>query len=170
MENEALEQIEQNPHWLEQKALCLLGDDWNEGLIGIVAGRIAERFHKPTLCLARNGDTAKGSARSIEGFDLYRALSDVQAKDGIFGAFGGHSAAAGFSLPLSHVGKLRNAFWTAGEEWWDDEASDASYIVDAPINLHQLTISLLDGLKRLEPFGQGNPDLSCTSLMQEWLR
>ena len=159
MEQEALEQIEANPHWLEKKTLTVFGADFNEGLVGIVAGRLAERFHKPTLCLAKNGDMAKGSGRSIRGYDLHRSLAeDVQGKYGLFYAFGGHEAAAGFSLELKDVEKLREAFWDAGDEAWNKEIPEANYTADAPLELKDLNITLVDELKRLEPYGQQNPE------------
>ncbi|EPZ43810.1 single-stranded-DNA-specific exonuclease RecJ [Alicyclobacillus acidoterrestris] len=158
MEDEALLQIAGNLSWLEEKTLVIDGQGFHEGLVGIVAGRIAERFNKPTLCLTNVHDGAKGSGRSIEGFDLFRALEDIQAKQRIFTRMGGHAAAAGFSLNSEDVEKLRKAFQTAGQEWWHDEIPEAHHKVDAKLRLRDVNLKFLDALRDLEPFGRDNPE------------
>ena len=125
--------------------------DCHESLAGIVAGRIRERYCKPTLILTRSEDGAKGSGRSIEAYHMFNAL--VEVKD-LLTKFGGHPMAAGFSLPEDKVDEFRrrlneNAKLTEEDfipKIWIDVAMPFEYINE----------SLIEELELLEPFGQGN--------------
>ena len=159
VEQQALQQIEEHPEWLEQRGLVVAGENWHEGVIGIVAGHLTERFHQSTLCLSLNGDHVKGSGRAIPNFDLYRTLADVQHTTGIFTKWGGHEAAAGMSLFAEDVDRLRTAYCEAVEQnWFEDVELEPFVDCDAPLDLSELSYRLVDDVRLLGPFGQGNPE------------
>jgi single-stranded-DNA-specific exonuclease len=157
IEQQALAQIAQHPEWLDHRSLVVAGEEWHEGVIGIVAGKLTERFGKPTLCIATNGDKAKGSGRSVEEFDLYRTLADVQRESHVFTKWGGHAMAAGFSLASADVETLRQTMWQVIDGYEDVELKP-QIRCDAPLTLTAMSYQLVNDLQRLEPFGQGNPE------------
>lgn len=147
--DEAAAQVEER--YMEDKVLVVFLLDCHESLAGIVAGRIRERYHKPTLILTHSEEGAKGSGRSIEAYHMFQGLVEVQD---LLTKFGGHPMAAGFSLPLEHVEEFRrrlneNAKLTPEDfipKVWIDIALPFEYVDEA----------LIEELERLEPFGQGN--------------
>ena len=147
--DQAVELVEER--YLNDKVLVVFLPDCHESLAGIVAGRIRERYCKPTLILTRSEDGAKGSGRSIEAYHMFNAL--VEVKD-LLTKFGGHPMAAGFSLPEDKVDEFRrrlneNAKLTEEDfipKIWIDVAMPFEYINE----------SLIEELELLEPFGQGN--------------
>jgi single-stranded-DNA-specific exonuclease len=132
--------------------LVFAGEGWHEGVIGIVASRLMERFGKPVLMVTMRGENAKGSGRSLPGFHLFNALHNSAH---LMQKHGGHELAAGFSLPSCEVDRLReeiNAYAAS--------LGDMPFPVqqcDAKLNPTRLTPDLADELALLEPFGQGNP-------------
>ncbi len=137
-------------------ALVLYDADWHLGVIGIVASRIVEEFHKPTILLCRNGDEVKGSARSIRGVNIYDALSSCED---VLTQFGGHDYAAGLSLPESQIAAFRDRFDDAVGEQITPELLTPAIKVDAPLDL--ATIGTVDDrfwavLKQFGPFGPAN--------------
>ncbi|RIV28766.1 single-stranded-DNA-specific exonuclease RecJ [Alicyclobacillaceae bacterium I2511] len=160
VEEDALAQIALQPDWLAQPGLMVAGVGWHEGVIGIVAGKLASRFHRPTLCICVHDSLAKGSGRGIANFNLYQVLAQVQQESRIFTAFGGHQAAAGFSLLAANLEVLRDQFLraAAGQKEVDVRGQR---VCDAPLNLADVLPEVLPGLlrdlQRLAPFGQGNP-------------
>lgn len=150
----ALEQVAQHPDWREHRSLVLAGEGWNPGVIGIVASRIVEQHHRPTLVIAVDGDTAKGSARSIPGFDLYSGLKEI---GDLFEKFGGHTMAAGFTLPASRIDELRNRFAEVAAARLTPDDLRPQVLCDAEVPLEQLDLSLAESLAALEPHGFGNP-------------
>lgn len=147
--DEAAAQVEER--YMADKVLVVFLPDCHESLAGIVAGRIRERYHKPTLILTHSEEGAKGSGRSIEAYHMFQGLVEVQD---LLTKFGGHPMAAGFSLPLEHVDEFRrrlneNAKLTPEDfipKVWIDIALPFEYVDEA----------LIEELERLEPFGQGN--------------
>lgn len=147
--DEAAAQVEER--YMADKVLVVFLPDCHESLAGIVAGRIRERYHKPTLILTHSEEGAKGSGRSIEAYHMFQGLVEVQD---LLTKFGGHPMAAGFSLPLEHVEEFRrrlneNAKLTPEDfipKVWIDIALPFEYVDEA----------LIEELERLEPFGQGN--------------
>ena len=99
-----MKQIEENPSMMFDSVLVVDGEDWNDGVIGIVASRLVELYGRPAIVISKNGETAKGSGRSIEGFSLYDALSAV--KD-VLTHFGGHKLAAGMGVKSRDIDKFR---------------------------------------------------------------
>ncbi len=153
----ALAQIDRDPALLnDYQALVLSSPTWPTGVIGIVAGRLAERFGKPVaLIAARPGQVAWGSARSVPGVDLIAALGECAY---LLKSFGGHAGAAGFSLEAEHIPELRAALSRAVAAPME-AAPPPTLIVDAYVELPDLTLDLVAQINRLAPFGRGNPPL-----------
>lgn len=135
----------------QQKIYVLYDESVHESIAGIVAGRIKERHHHPTIVITKGDQCAKGSARSIEGYNIFEALSSVSD---LFLKFGGHAQAAGFSLPVENVEPLRQRLNEACT--LPPEAFVPKIYIDAPLTADQLTFELLNQLERLQPFGKGN--------------
>ena len=154
VEAQAIEQIEANKHWTLQDTIVVAGpyETWHEGVIGIVAGRLAERYHRPTVCLSVHEGVAKGSGRSVEGFDLYEALYKLSER-GLFQKFGGHAMAAGLSMDVKNIPALRDLLHVESTK---QKIPQAQYVADAELSLHQLSYSLLNDLEKIGPFGNGN--------------
>jgi single-stranded-DNA-specific exonuclease len=133
-------------------ALVLAGQGWHLGVLGIVASRLAEEFYRPTVVLALEGDTAKGSARSIAEFDL---LSALQRLRGRLLQFGGHRQAAGLKLRRQDL----EGFGEALSELALQEVQDFSPAlkIDAEVSLRDVDFPLVRELQALEPLGAGNP-------------
>ena len=150
---EALRQIESNPEWNDRVSTLVYQPDWHKGVVGIVASRLIEHYHRPTIVLTRSGDEASGSARSIPGFNLYEA---IYACRGLLTRYGGHMAAAGMSLPIEHVDRFRDAFEQAVQETLNPELLVPSIRVDAEIRLADIHQKLFEILRQMEPFGPDN--------------
>jgi single-stranded-DNA-specific exonuclease len=137
------------------RAIVLDGPGWHPGVIGIVASRLVERFHRPTVLIARTeGDGfARGSARSIPGFDLLEA---VRACGGHLERFGGHAAAAGFDIRDDAIDGFRTAFEDHARTLLPDEPVPELRI-DLPLRLAEVTPDLVRYLAYAGPFGAGNP-------------
>ncbi len=151
--NEALKMVAREVDPENDRAVVLASDSWHPGVIGIVASRIAEKVHLPTMLISVDGDQGKGSARSIPGFDLYAALSRCQ---GLLSAFGGHKYAAGLTVARERIGALRDAFLKAAQEMLSPEAMVPKLYIDDEISLSQIDMRLVNLLKRFAPFGPQN--------------
>ncbi len=129
---------------------------WHLGVVGIVAARLVERFHRPAVVLAVNEHgVAKGSARTVPGLDLYETLSSC--RDLLLG-FGGHPSAAGVTLQEENIPQFRERFAEAAERRLGVEPEKPGLPVDAEVNLREVTHQLVRELDRLQPFGMGNPE------------
>lgn len=138
------------------RSIVLASTDWHQGVIGIVASRLVERYHRPTILIALDGDgTGKGSGRSIPGFHLLDALT---ACSGHLERFGGHRYAAGISLREDAVDGFARAFETAAAVMLGEHDLIPRLGVDAVVRAADVTIELARQLKLLEPFGSGNPE------------
>ncbi|HSL95646.1 MAG TPA: single-stranded-DNA-specific exonuclease RecJ, partial [Thermoleophilia bacterium] len=135
-------------------ALVLSSPDWHEGVVGIVASRVAERFNRPAILLSEGDETAKGSGRSIAGFDL---LAAVEAAAGHLLAFGGHRAACGVRLPVAAIPAFRAEFTAAAARALTDDDLVRVRRVDAVVCGDELTLELADEIEQLAPYGLGNP-------------
>ena len=157
---EALDMLESRPELAEKKVLVLGSETWHPGVIGIVASRILEKFYRPTLLVALEGELGKGSARSIPGFHMYKALE--QCKDNLLD-FGGHALAAGFSLRSDHVDDFREAINDYAERILTPELMVPDIELDAVISLQEINKELINQLDKLWPYGHGNPNpiLAC---------
>jgi single-stranded-DNA-specific exonuclease len=141
----------------ERAAYVLAGEQWHAGVIGIVASRLAERHHRPVVLIALDGETGKGSGRSIAGFDL---LSGLTACAPHMLRYGGHRAAAGLEIERGCIPALAQALQEHAELVLGGEPSAPVERVDAVVGGDQLGMSLAEELQRLAPFGHGNPGVS----------
>ncbi len=136
--------------------IVLAGEGWNVGVIGIVASKILERYYKPVLILGVDAETGlcKGSARSIEGYDLHAALT---ACDDLLLHYGGHQAAAGMTLHKDHLQQLEDRLSQLALEWLTSDEWLPKLAIDFVCKLEEASIDTISQLSLLEPFGMGNP-------------
>jgi single-stranded-DNA-specific exonuclease len=140
-----------------RSAYVLVGEGWHGGVIGIVASRLAERHHRPFALVALAGDAGKGSARSIEGFDLLGALTACGSH---LRRYGGHRAAAGLELDRAALDGFVAAFDAHAASKLGPEDLSPVVRVDAVAAGGELSLELAEELRSLAPFGQGNPPVS----------
>jgi single-stranded-DNA-specific exonuclease len=134
-------------------ALVLWGEGWHRGVVGIVASRIVERFHRPAIVLGVENGVAQGSGRSIEAFHLLEALEGMRE---LFTKFGGHAHAAGITLPESSLTAFRERLRMWAAERLTPEDMQATVTIDAVIEFGDITDALWRALERIAPFGMGN--------------
>ena len=146
---EAARQVEER--YRNDKVLTIFLPDCHESLAGIIAGRLRERYHKPSFVLTRAEDGVKGSGRSIESYHMYQALTEVKE---LLTKFGGHPMAAGLSLPESQVDAFRRALNEKAKLTEEDFVP--KIWIDAAMPFEYITEPLIRELEQLEPFGQGN--------------
>jgi single-stranded-DNA-specific exonuclease len=147
--------FEQDPALLDSFCLVIDGDGWHRGVIGITATRVVERYCRPTLVISRDGEEAHGSGRSIRAFHLLNALESCAP---LFTRFGGHAHAVGFSMPAANLPELcthLDAYARARLTLADFEPI---LDLDAELPFDEITPDLFQALRRLEPFGMGNPE------------
>lgn len=140
--------------WEHEKVLVLDSPDWHPGIIGIVASRIVERYHRPCALIAVQDGIGKGSARARAPFHLWEALGECA---GLLNRFGGHRVAAGFELDAANIPALRDALLAVGERTLTDEDLCPSLNIDAWLDINDITTGFARQVKALEPFGMGNP-------------
>jgi single-stranded-DNA-specific exonuclease len=147
----------------DSRAIVLGGEGWHAGVIGIVASRIVDRFHRPAIMVALNNGLGQGSGRSISGFHLARAL---EACGEHLEAFGGHEMAAGLKVRSENFETFRHAFHDHAAKTLTPDQLVAELKLDCLAELQHVTESLVNDLKRLGPFGHGNrkPVLCCRGL------
>ena len=150
---DALSMVEREVDPERDSAVVLASDTWHPGVIGIVASRIAERVHLPTVLISVDDRQGKGSGRSIPGFDLYAALSHCQKH---LVAFGGHKYAAGLTIERARLDAFRETFLRVAGDMLRDEDRIPRLFIDDEISLNQIDARLLDFLKRFAPFGPQN--------------
>jgi single-stranded-DNA-specific exonuclease len=133
------------------------GEDWHEGVIGIVASRLVERFNRPVVLIAGTEGDWKGSGRSLPAFDLHGALAACSEH---LNRFGGHRAAAGLSIDPANLDAFASAFAAHADADLGDEDLAPVTRIDAIVPGSALTLGLATELERLAPFGLGNPDVT----------
>lgn len=149
---EALQQIEESADFINDRVLVVVGEEWNAGVIGIVASRLVERYHRPAFVLAREKDTYVGSARSVKGVKLFDSMSSISD---VFVRYGGHDMAAGLTIQANRLDEFKrrindlmlvmdDAPWIPAQEY------------DLEMRLPELTLEFLDSLECMQPMGQGN--------------
>jgi single-stranded-DNA-specific exonuclease len=138
----------------DRRSIVVGRPGWHPGVIGIVAGRLAESYHRPTVVLAQGEAVAQGSARSIAGFDLYQAIKDCSAP---LVAYGGHAAAAGLKLSCENIATFCQLFEERCRNTLSPEHLERVLLVDAEVPLAALSLRVVEELDRLEPYGVGNP-------------
>ncbi len=152
-------QLRESPELLNQPVIILSHPNWPGGVVGIVANKLVERYHKPAILFNESGDgTLRGSARSIEGLHITEAITSQ--KDLLLG-FGGHPMAAGMSLHKDKLPAFRNGMGRAVEKQLGDMVFEEPTLqIDAWLGLSDLSLDLADSLELLAPFGAGNPELT----------
>lgn len=148
---EADKQLCANPGMLYDRVLVFDAEGWHGGVIGIAAARFVERYSKPCIVIARDGENAKGSARSIEGFSIFDAISSC--KD-LLTHFGGHTLAAGFSLASSDINQFRKRVNDYARQV---EMPLMKLEIDCKLRPEFISADVLPIIDTLEPFGAGNP-------------
>jgi single-stranded-DNA-specific exonuclease len=138
-----------------KRSIVLWSEGWHPGVIGIVASRIAKQYNRPTILLAVSDGSGKGSGRSIPGFDLHSAL--VGCKD-FLTSFGGHRHAAGVSLAAEHLPRFRECVEDAVSATLTPEDLVPVIDVDSIVELEECDFDLVKHMKRMQPFGAGNPE------------
>ena len=131
------------------------GEGWHRGVIGITATRIVERYGRPTLIVSRDGDDAHGSGRSIPAFHLLNALETCAP---LFSRFGGHAYAVGFSIPSSRIAELRSQLDSHARACLSPSDFEPTLNINLELPLDSITPQLYEILRRMEPFGAGNPE------------
>ena len=140
----------------EEKNCIILGkEDWHHGVIGIVSSKITEKFNKPSILLCFEDNIAKGSGRSVQGFDLYKAISST--KEYLLG-FGGHTMACGLSLTVKNFEKFKKEITKYIDENLDISKLEKEIYIDEILTIDDLDIEKIKELKSLEPFGEENPE------------
>lgn len=151
---EARRMVESDPDIGARAVLVVAGEGWHRGVIGIVASRLVDAFHRPAVVLSVDGDTAQGSCRSIPAFDMLAALEACAVH---LERFGGHRSAAGLTIERGRIRAFREAL----TRWADDRLSPDDLRprlrIDAQLGFRQITPRLMEGLTSLAPFGIGNP-------------
>ena len=147
----AIEYIENAPEIKHKRVIVVEGEDWHQGVIGIVASRLVERYGKPCIVISKSGDVAKGSGRSIDGFSLYDALSYC---GDILVQYGGHVLAAGLTVDSDKIDAFREKI---NEYAVNAQAAVPTLKIDCKLNPSSINVDMLSSLQVLEPYGAENP-------------
>ena len=138
----------------DRHTLVLASENWHSGVIGIVASRLVERYHRPTVMIAIEAGQGKGSARSISGFNLYQALKSSSAS---LAGFGGHEMAAGLSINVTNLNSFIELFEQVATEQLTADDLVPKLAHDGEVKLASFTLPLLHQFETLNPYGAGNP-------------
>ncbi len=138
----------------EHRAIVVYNEEWHKGVIGIVASRLTEIYYRPAVVLTGSDNIATGSARSIAGFDVYKAIESCRD---LLENFGGHTYAAGLSLKVENVDEFRRRFVQYVEENMESVQTTAQLDIEATVDFHDVTFRLYQDLKKFAPFGPDNP-------------
>lgn len=145
-------QLESDPSILRERVLVVSGEGWHHGVIGIVAARLLEKYGKPVLMISVENGEARGSARGIDGFSIYKLLDRCSR---VLTKFGGHPKAGGFSLPADRIGDFRQMVYAFCRECYP-KMPEYTVSADMEITGDRLTEEALNSLSQLEPCGEGN--------------
>lgn len=154
MTEEANHLVDTMPEVDDKSAIVIYNADWHKGVIGIVASRLTEIYYRPAVVLTRTGDTVTGSARSVSGFDVYKAIENCRD---LLENFGGHTYAAGLSLPVENLDAFKERFEEYVAANIDPEQTKPTLQIDAVINFGDITTKFFNDVKRMRPFGPNNP-------------
>jgi single-stranded-DNA-specific exonuclease len=147
------ERISGDPALCEAYCIVVDGEGWHRGVIGIAATRVVERYHRPAIVIAREGDEAFGSGRSIRPFHL---LDAIESSHKLFTRYGGHSHACGFAMPSANIAQLRAELDAFARTRLTAADFDPVLDVEAELDLDEITPGLFQALRLLEPYGTGN--------------
>ena len=159
IERDILKEIDRDPELeaslFTKKGMVFVGKGWHPGVLGIVASRMVDRYYRPALVLGLHNGIVKGSARSIKGFNIHKALAGFGE---LFDRFGGHEGAAGVSLKGTNLGRLSEEFERAVNRNLSDKDLVQTLDIDSTVDLKDLSVGLVRALERFRPFGFGNPE------------
>lgn len=159
LENKSIQDIERiltkKPQILEQKTMVLWNRQWHEGVLGIVASRMVEKYYRPVILIAVKDQICKGSARSIPGVDLYERLS---ACSDVLEKFGGHEMAAGLSITAENLELFQKRFEDSISRMVEPDDLIPTLTIDQELNFSDISEGLIDEIESLAPFGSGNPE------------
>ncbi len=150
---QALEMIRQHKHRATAKTTVLFNPDWHKGVIGIVASRCIEQFHRPTIILTKSHDKAAGSARSVPGFDVYEAIEECAD---LLEQFGGHTFAAGLTMEIDNIPAFQQKFEEVVSRRIAEEHLIPCIHVDMPLDFTAIDQKFFNILKQMAPFGPQN--------------
>ncbi len=166
MTEEANHIVESLDHEHESKAIVIYNEEWHKGIIGIVASRLTEVYCRPAVVLTRSDEFATGSARSVGGFDVYKAVESCRD---LLENFGGHTYAAGLTMKVENVEEFKRRFESYVEQNLDPELTMAQIDIEATINFRDITHRFFTDLKRFNPFGPDNPrPIFCTRQVYDY--
>lgn len=149
----AVLQREYNPE--EDRIIVLWGEDWHHGVIGIVSSRISDRYGCPTVLISLEGDSGKGSGRSVRGFNLFEALEHSSS---YLEKFGGHALAAGLTIDRKNLPAFKQSLCEYAKENIREEDTVPVVNIDCMIRPEHISMEAIHGLRVLEPYGMGNPE------------
>ncbi|MFZ9403376.1 MAG: single-stranded-DNA-specific exonuclease RecJ [Sediminibacterium sp.] len=150
---EALAQIENDPNHSIKKSSVVFQAHWHKGVVGIVASRLIEKYYKPTIVLTQSGEVIAGSARSVQGFNLYEALH--ACREHLLG-YGGHFAAAGMTLAVDQLEAFKEAFEKSVAERITEEQLTPEITINAVLPLDNISMNFYQIISQMEPFGPDN--------------
>ena len=150
---EAIEMIEKQIGGKDLKSTVLFKDDWHKGVIGIVASRCIDKFYRPTIILTESNGKATGSARSVDGFDIYEAISECSD---LLEQYGGHMYAAGLTMSIDKVEAFKEKFERIVSERISDEQLIPLIEIDSEIDLKDINTRFYNILEQMAPFGPKN--------------
>ena len=150
---EALKMIENDAKLKNAKSTVLFKSDWHKGVIGIVASRCIDKYYRPTIILTKSKNKATGSARSVDGFDVYEAIA--QCSD-LLDQYGGHMYAAGLTMDIDKIASFQKRFEKIVEEKITEEQLIPHLDIDQVISIDIVTPNFLEILKQMAPFGPSN--------------
>jgi single-stranded-DNA-specific exonuclease len=140
--------------WTDRHFVVVAGENWHRGVIGLAASKIAEKLYRPTIVLSTENGIAHGSARSIANFHLLNALESCPE---LFEQFGGHAAAAGMKMKTENIEAVREKLDQHAKAILSEGDLTPELMIDAVVTSQTLSLQLLEDIKKLEPFGAGNP-------------
>ena len=150
---EAYTLIEETPEFINGKIIVVFNREWHKGIIGIVASRITEKYYKPAIVLTESNGFISGSARSITGFDIYKAIESC--KD-LLENFGGHMFAAGVTILEENIAAFKSRLEAFANEHMIEEQMTQTLDIDMPLKLCEINSRLVNDLKKMNPFGPDN--------------
>jgi len=152
----------------EDKVLVLASENWNQGVVGIIASRLTDEFNRPAIVISKKDGIAKGSGRSIKGFHLYKVLESCQD---ILINFGGHELAAGITIESNKIPEFKLRINEISQNFIKEDDLNPELKIDAQISLRNINFGLVKDINVLEPFGVGNPQpvfCSYKNIISDW--
>ncbi|MBR1733744.1 MAG: single-stranded-DNA-specific exonuclease RecJ, partial [Alloprevotella sp.] len=166
MTEQAVESVKQMSGLEERRGIVVCNREWHKGIIGIVASRLTEQFYRPVVVLTESEGIATGSARSVSGFDVYKA---VQSCEDLLTNFGGHTYAAGLSMKVEHVAEFTRRFEEYVGQHILSEQTQAALDIDGMLEFQDITFDFYKQLRRFAPFGpQNERPVFCTKRVYDY--